>query len=616
MCGITGVINARGRIDSTEICRKMSEAIAHRGPDGDGYWCNINSTVALAHRRLSIIDLSSSADQPMFVAGRYTIVFNGEIYNYLELKKILIEYGYSFLTESDTEVLVAMYQHYGVQCLDYLDGMFAFVLYDQLEDLIFISRDRFGEKPFYYSIDNDIFYFSSEIKSFWKIGLPKIVDDEMLGYFLHYAQVHHPHNNSKTFFKNIIKLKPAHYLFGTPQNLFKASQIQYWRLPENRDTSYDSLSEKEIFNKFYILFETSVKRRLRSDVPVGSSLSGGLDSSSVVCMIHQLKRESNISQSTFSARFPGFVKDEGNFMKFVIDATNTSAFFAFPDKEGFLSNFSTMVFHQDEPFGSGSIYAQFEVMRLAKEKSVTVLLDGQGADEMLGGYSYYRDTLNAQNFVHSLGPQVSPNTPPMSARQMLKAFIKSKAPGILDVYRGLKIKSASGIIYSPYSKEFSYFLKKLKSPYPNHTSLYEHLRHDLTSGNLEDLLRYADRNSMAHSREVRLPFLNHQLVEFVLALNDSYKINGEWTKWVQRKSMSRIMPNEITWRKDKIGYEPPQQSWMDDIDFKERVMDSKNILFKNGIINKREKEMTPTSAGSNQRGDNSWAYLMSGVLFE
>jgi len=255
-------------------------------------------------------------------------------------------------------------------------------------------------------------------------------------------------------------------------------------------------------------------------------------------------------------------------------------------------------------------------MRLAKEKSVTVLLDGQGADEMLGGYSYYRDTLNAQNFVHSLGPQVSPNTPPMSARQMLKAFIKSKAPGILDVYRGLKIKSASGIIYSPYSKEFSYFLKKLKSPYPNHTSLYEHLRHDLTSGNLEDLLRYADRNSMAHSREVRLPFLNHQLVEFVLALNDSYKINGEWTKWVQRKSMSRIMPNEITWRKDKIGYEPPQQSWMDDIDFKERVMDSKNILFKNGIINKREKEMTPTSAGSNQRGDNSWAYLMSGVLFE
>jgi asparagine synthase (glutamine-hydrolysing) len=614
MCGIAGIISLRDTASLKHVVKRMTDSISHRGPDGEGVWENDARNVCLGHRRLSILDLTEAGAQPMHYANRYTIVFNGEIYNYLELRKKLIANGFEFKSDSDTEVLLALYHEKQEKCLLDLDGMFAFVIFDSKENTIFAARDRFGEKPFYYTINDGLLYFSSEIKAFWEIGLNKNADAEMLYYYLRDAQLHHPFDNSKTFYKDIIKLKPASYLKINLSNSKLPEQTKYWTIDENRSNIYDSWNQNDIVDKFYDLFKESIQRRLRSDVPVGSSLSGGLDSSAVVCMINEIKKNTNIKQATFSARFPGFAKDEGAFMNSVISATNTTAHFTFPEKNGFLESFDKMCFHQDEPFGSASIYAQYEVMRLAKDAGVTVLLDGQGADEMLGGYSYYRDSLNVKLFdnLNVVNPLSSSS---VSTMQLLKSSVKRNIPAVLNLYRKFKRINSGTILNSPYQKDFMNSVSALKSAYPVHTSLYGHLRHDLLDGNLEDLLRYADRNSMAHSREVRLPFLSSELVEFVMALPDIYKINGEWTKWVQRLAFEKIMPQEITWRKDKVGYEPPQKTWMEDANIKERIMSSKKTLFDNGIITKFEANRVPDSAAANSRGDNSWSYLMSSILF-
>ncbi|MEI6264169.1 MAG: asparagine synthase (glutamine-hydrolyzing) [Sphingobacteriia bacterium] len=614
MCGIAGIIDFKGSSDLKNTLKKMTDSLSHRGPDGEGIWVNDLKTISLGHRRLSIIDLSEAGNQPMHYAERYTIVFNGEIYNYVEIRNQLMLKGIKFNSNSDTEVLLALYHEKKENCLSFLDGMFSFVIYDSVDNSIFAARDRFGEKPFYYVYSEDRLFFASEIKAFWAASLEKNVDNEMLFYYLNYSQIHHPFDNSKTFFRNVTKLKPGCYFKMNLTKKESIKQIQYWNLEDTRVKIYDKWNQSDIVDKFYTLFEQSVLRRLRSDVPVGSSLSGGLDSSAIVCMINEVKKNVNQKQATFSARFPGFVKDEGHFMNAVINQTNTSSYFTFPEKDGFLNSFDTMCFHQDEPFGSASIYAQFEVMRLAKECNITVLLDGQGADEMLGGYSYYRDSVSDGQLLKLLFRQTN-NINVNSKKQVLKSTIKRNFPIFINAYRNYSDLLNKSSITSPFQKEFLYTIGKVKQPYQTHDDLYKHLKHDLLYGNLEDLLRYADRNSMAHSREVRLPFLNHELVEFTMALPDSLKINGEWTKYIQRLAFERILPKEITWRKDKIGYEPPQKEWMEDSRIKEKIMESKKVLFKNQIISKVEADKIPGSASANAKGDNSWNYLMTSVLF-
>ena len=387
MCGIAGIVSKNHTEISKDRLKGMTDIISHRGPDGEGQWISENGMVGLGHRRLSIIDLSHEADQPMHYLDRYSIVFNGEIYNYIELRATLLTQGYQFKTQSDTEVLMALYDRDKEQCLQLLDGMFSFVLYDSKENLIFCARDRFGEKPFFYSYEKGAhFLFGSEMKCLWEGGVPKEVNNRMLFNYLSYGYIENPEDLSETFYNNCIRLPQAHYLTFSLATL-EINIIKYYDIDwKNVDHTITVAQAKE---KFHELLYTSVNRRLRSDVAVGSSLSGGLDSSLIVCIIDELRKGNGLKQNTFSAVFPGFKKDERRYMDYVIATTNVEPHFVTPSDSGLIDDIEKLSWHQEEPYGSASIYVQYCVMQLAKRENVTVLLDGQGADEILAGYHPY-----------------------------------------------------------------------------------------------------------------------------------------------------------------------------------------------------------------------------------
>jgi asparagine synthase (glutamine-hydrolysing) len=541
MCGISGIYKFNNTLVNTHELKQMTDVIIHRGPDGEGYWINPKHNVGFGHRRLSIIDLSENGKQPMHYAnGRYTITFNGEIYNYIELKKDLILKGYEFRSDSDTEVLLALYDLKKESCLQDLDGMFAFAIWDEKEQTLFCARDRFGEKPFHYFYDENRFVFASEIKQFWGQTIEKRIDQEKLVRYTHTGELENPENVTETFYKTITKLDAAHYLLIQPNH--KLLIKRYWDIDLNAKPFTGTIEQAA--EQFLELFTESIRLRLRSDVPVGSSLSGGLDSSSIVMLIDALKGK-ELKQNTFSARFKNFAKDEGEHIDTVVKACkNVDVHYTWPDKDYFETVFDKVTYHQDEPFGSASIVAQYAVMELAKQNNVTVLLDGQGADEYLAGYlSYYHTYLNQLFY-----------SKPSLYKKEYDMYLKNhqEAYPYKTVTKDLTTRMKLG----------RYRRVLLGQKIPNQKYLNATLKDSTTNVGLKELLRYADRNSMAHSREVRLPFLSHRLVEFVFSLPDDYKINDGWTKFVLRKAMNPILPQSICWRVDKIGYEPPQKKWI------------------------------------------------------
>lgn len=592
----------------------MSDKIAHRGPDGDGFWLNSNKTVGFGHRRLAILDLSDDGNQPMHYGdGRYTIIFNGEIYNFIEIRERLEKKGYEFKSHCDTEVLLANFHDKGEKCLNDFDGMFAFAIWDELEKTLFCARDRFGEKPFYYALHDGAFYFASEMKALWAAGVPKKVGDKMLFNFLAHNYLQNPNDLSETFFENIYKLKAAHFFRISPESL-EVEQQNYWKIDyQNVD---HEITETDAAEKFRELFDESVMRRLRSDVAVGSSLSGGLDSSLVVCTIDKLNHNRRIPQATFSARFLGFAKDEGKFMQFVIDKTDARPHFTFPDENGLIEDLETLFYHQEEPFNHSSIYAQFCVFRLAKENNVTVLLDGQGADELLAGYHPYfsvyfnelkrrdKNLWKAETAAHS---EIHFGTNLANKTAKLKNSLKNYLPESLKTkISRTKVKiNLNGFL----SKDFiesqfeNYFLLQEKQP----ETLAETLYKATFGGGLEDLLRYADRNSMAHSREVRLPFLSHKLAEFLFTLPPEMKIKNGTTKYIMRKAFAEILPPEITNRQDKIGYEPPQNKWLAMPKMQEKVCEANSFLVKHSYIR--------PDFSDNQNSSKIWKILMAEMIF-
>ena len=552
MCGIAGILSFNSQPVSIAALKKMTDAIAHRGPDGEGQWQNSRGQVALGHRRLSIIDLSEHGKQPMhYLNTRYTITFNGEIYNYVELKNDLVQQGYSFQSGSDTEVLLALYDLKKEKCLQDLDGMFAFAIWDEQEQSLFCARDRFGEKPFYYYHEEEKeFSFASEMKALWAAGKPRNIDLEMLSAFFKNSVVMDASDLGRTFYTNIRQLKASHFLKIDRKN--KITIEPYYSL-ENISQN-KSITEKEAAQQFLQLLTDSVRLRLRSDVPVGSSLSGGLDSSSIVMLMDKLKGDTT-NQNTFSARFKGFKKDEGNYIHKVVDACkNVTCHEVWPDDEQLVHELDKVFFHQEEPFGSGSIFAQWKVMELAKQKGVTVLLDGQGADEQLAGYiPHYSGYLN-QLFYHQ------------------KSNYKNEWEKY-NFYHGANYPQKNLIDEETFPMTIGRWKRKItgaEMPYKAN-QLQQNLLADTTGFGLKTLLRYADRNAMAHSREVRLPFLSHHLVEFVFSLPDNYKLQNGWTKYVLRKAMENILPQEITWRVDKIGYVSPQDKWLENAQLQSRI---------------------------------------------
>ena len=540
MCGIAGIVAFNGVVESEKL-KAMTDIIVHRGPDGEGQWLNGAHNVGFGHRRLSIIDLSENGKQPMHYAnGRYTITFNGEIYNYIELREKLKHRGYRFVSGSDTEVLLAMYDLKKETCLEDLDGMFAFAIWDEREQTLFCARDRFGEKPFHYYIDKHQFVFASEIKQFWAYGISKKTTEKRLRAFINNGEVDDSNEEESTFYETIKRLDAATYMVVTKDK--KPVKQKYWSVEVEQSFKGNLRSASD---QFLELLTDSVKMRLRSDVPVGSSLSGGLDSSSIVMLIDRLKGESVI-QNTFSARFKNFAKDEGKYIEEVVKACCAiNAQYTWPDEDYFLSVFDQVTYHQDEPYGSGSIVAQYAVMQLAKERNVTVLLDGQGADEYLAGYHSQYYTYLGQLFYNDrkkYNREYGSYSNLQNLNQPIEDF-RSKESLRQQLGRHKRLLLGQSM------------------PVPAN-ALALKLKFDLQTDGLKTLLRYADRNSMAHSREVRLPFLSHKLVEFVFSLPDDFKLKEGWSKYVLRNSMQGILPRDICWRTDKIGFEPPQNNWM------------------------------------------------------
>jgi asparagine synthase (glutamine-hydrolysing) len=609
MCGIAGILSADAAKITPQRLKDMSAAIAHRGPDGEGLWISPAGLAGLAHRRLSIIDLSPAGAQPMHYLDRYTIIHNGELYNYLELRGVLQSKGYSFFSRTDTEVIVAAFDHFGTECLRHFDGMFAFAIWDEMTQKLFIARDRFGEKPLFFYQDEEEFLFASEIKALWAAGIKKESNSRMIFNFLTIGYTQNPANGSETFFQNISRLPARSFLFYHPAT-GSLDISAYWDI----EAGYtQSIKEEIAIDRFSQLLHASVQRRLRSDVALGTSLSGGLDSSAVVaCILRQTERPGRLA--SFSALFPGFEKDESGFIRLLTERLSLENFSTTPTAAGLIRDFERLVRHQEEPFLSSSIYAQFNVYGLAASHSVKVLLDGQGADEVLAGYHkyygwYWQELYRSDKKAFVLELEAARESG-ISDRWTWKNRLAAHLP----VYAGLFLKkqrSAQQRRSSDLSREFIREWGVSYYDIPHIDKLNGILYYNTFMNGMEELLRYADRNSMAHGVEIRLPFLDHSLVEFVFSLPSHFKIREGWTKWLLRQSMEDLLPEEIVYRRDKTGFEPPQRVWMQDPNLQEYIHEARRSLVKAGILKPDvlQKKIQPQEAHAAENHD--WRYLVT-----
>ena len=618
MCGIAGIIQGSSRFDLGHV-KKMTDAIAHRGPDGEGFWQNQEGHALFGHRRLSIIDLTSAGDQPLHYAGRFSIIHNGEIYNYIEIKEELLKKGYSFQSQTDTEVIIAAYACWGESCLDHFDGMFAFAIWDEQEKEIFVARDRFGEKPFFYFYDQaeKIFYFGSEMKAIWAAGVTRQPNLKMLFNFITIGYTDNPENPEETFDNRIKKLPAACFLKLNRHDDTPLQFIRYWEIDAGKQTK--KIKDEEALEQFASLFYTSIKRRLRSDVPIGASISGGLDSSSILAALHEL-RALTYSPEAFTACFPGFEKNEEEYASLVSSTYKLRQHRVNVTGHEMMADWEKLCHHQEEPFGSSSIYAQFKVYELAEKQGIKVLLDGQGADETLGGYHKYYKWYWQELFRNSklkksgeleaarkLGIQE-----PFTFKNRIAAWFPSFASIVMErqyLLKSIRQEDLEKDFVRQQSNEAYY------TP-PDIFSLNGLLHFNTFIHGLEELLRYADRNAMAHGREVRLPFLSHELVSFIFSLPSTFKIRHGWTKWLLRETMKNKLPEKIVWRKDKTGFEPPQQKWMEDKIVEEAIRSARKKLVDQHILHPQVLDKPIRALGAHKADNYDWRYLSAAsVLF-
>ncbi len=606
MCGIAGIISPHSSDINIQKLKGMSDSLAHRGPDGEGFWISPKQTAGLAHRRLAIIDLSSNAVQPMHFLDRYSIVHNGEIYNHIELRKELQKAGYHFTSNSDTEVILAAYDFYKEKCLQYFDGMFAFAIWDEVEQTLFAARDRFGEKPFYYFKENERFIFGSEMKAIWSTGIAKKIENKMLLNYLALGIVQHSSDKSQTFYTDIYSLPPAHYLYLYRGNL---KIEKYWHLDKQAEIK---ISEKEAIEKIDYLLSVSVSRRLRSDVPIGISLSGGLDSSTILYYIHQQKKKIK----TFSAAFPGFEKDESKYINEVSAAFETENLKITPTANDLIKDFERLIYHHEEPFTSSSVYAQYRVFQSAKENGVKVLIDGQGADEVFAGYPkyihwYLQEMVNRYRFSASAEELRKFRKNNINLKWGINNILASYLPSHVAI--ALEKRSFNQIVHQPdLSRNM---LSNIKGREwegihkPIITKLNDILYFDVMEMGLEELLRFADRNSMAHGCETRMPYLHHELVTFVFSILSRYKINNGFTKSILRKMMDSRLPKNIVWRTDKVAYEPPQKMWMETSLMKDYLHEAKRKLVYNDILKPEALQRKHKALDAHDANNYDWRYL-------
>jgi asparagine synthase (glutamine-hydrolysing) len=604
MCGITGIITTGQDGVSFVRLQKMTGSLAHRGPNGEGLW--LQGAVGLGHRRLAIIDTSGAAAQPMHHADRYTIVHNGEIYNYLELRQTLQQKGYRFASQSDTEVILAAFDHWGPGCLQHFDGMFAFAIWDEKEQSLFAARDRFGEKPFYYCLHQKQLLFASEMKALWAGGMPRQYSPSLLLNYLALGLVQHPVDQSQTFFENILSLPPAHSLHYRPGDA-QPTVNRYWQLAKGQAVQFPSPDAAA--EQLLALLQQSVQRRLRSDVAVGTSLSGGIDSGTIAALANR----STAGLKSFSAVFPGFEKDESAAIAQTAGHLHIPNHTTQPDAEGLVAHFDKLCHHQEQPFGSASIFAQYQVFALAAQQQVTVLLDGQGADETLAGYHRYLHWHLQQLWRHDKKAFAADkkallqNGVPLrwGLANLLAALFPQKAASRLAQRARQQVLGLPGI--DPGFLQRAYDAASITKPVA--AGLNDMLYHDTVQMGLEELLRYADRNSMAHGREVRLPFLSHELVTFVFSLPAAYKIHDGFTKWVLRKAVEGLLPPAIVWQTNKTGFEPPQRLWMQHEGLQQLVYGARKQLVEAGILHSKVLTTSIQPRAAHEADNFDWRCL-------
>ncbi|MFA7197858.1 MAG: asparagine synthase (glutamine-hydrolyzing) [Methanoculleus sp.] len=542
MCGIAGQFVLNGEEADAGLVGAMAERLRHRGPDGEGRY--FSGPVGLAHRRLAIIDLSEEGRQPMESEdGSFQIVFNGEIYNYRELREELSAAGHRFASATDTEVILHAYEEWGRDCLARFNGMWAFALWDGRRRELFCARDRLGVKPFYYTIAGGSFLFASEIKALRahpEVGMRP--NDRMFMTFLAWGVADH---TPETMYDGVFQVPPAHSLVVSKEGVGEPER--YWDVVMNGASR--GAGDDEAARRVHDLLTDAVRLRLRSDVPVGTCLSGGIDSSTVTALINVLLREEGPEsvgerQKTFSVCFDDPRFDESKHIDTVVAATGVASHRTTPDTKGLWEDIGRLLSMQDEPFASLSIYAQYCVMRLAGDE-VKVVLDGQGADEQLGGYiayqaPYIRGLLRRREFLAALREGIG------SARHHGSFFSwAARQSRVRSKRRGLLRGDAPAVLrYAG--------------------SLDEVLKREVTASNLPLLLHWEDRNSMAFSIEARVPFLDYRLVEYLAGLPLDQKVRGGVTKYVLRRAIRGLVPEAIRCRMDKMGFVTPEEAWMKD----------------------------------------------------
>ena len=553
MCSIAGVYNYRSqRPVLADTLQDMNRVVIHRGPDGGDVFTQ--DTIGLAHRRLSILDLSDSGKQPMTsIDGRFTITFNGEIYNYRELKKTFLQ-DYPLNSQTDTEVLLGLYTKMGSDCLQHLNGMFAFAVWDNQQKTLFIVRDRLGIKPLYYTQTEDGIAFSSELKSLLTLDeLDRTIDKDQIYLYMHYGYI----PGSQTILKNIQRLEPGHLM-----HIFASGVTtkNYWQLEHEPE---QDRGESTYIEEFKHLFDDAIQLRLRSDVPLGILLSGGLDSSAVVA---QLSQHSTQQLKTFSVGYDyGREFNESNYARIVAQEFNTQHEEHFMTPQRFLDLIPEFIWHMDEPVTEAAAISLYYLSQKIKNQ-VTVVLSGEGADEMLGGYDIYKYFSWIQQYrklPYSVRKLLIEKPLSVLGNKKINKYITLAQDELVKTYMGVSLYE-SEMIHNVLTPSFlddvdesiisrnlaNYHNPNIKDP------LNQMLNFDTKTWLVDNLLIKADKMTMAPSLELRVPFLDYRLVEFCGRLPTHYKINQGNKKYLLKKSMGNLLPKTILKRK-KVGFPTP-----------------------------------------------------------
>lgn len=556
MCGITGYIDIHNRI-SPSVIQQMTNTLMHRGPDGSDTYFSENGQYALGHRRLSFLDLSDAGKQPMKDNSEKVIItFNGEIYNFPELKKELDD-DYDFKTSTDTEVILAGYRKWGIDVIHRLKGMFAFALLDEEKQQLYLVRDRFGIKPLYYTLQNDQLLFASELKAIHAANVvPKEIDFSSFADYFVYRYVPSP----KTIWKNICKLPPAHYATIDLQTL-AVQLVEYWKLPiENQQEA-----NQEMINQVGIRLQESVKQHMYADVPVGSFLSGGYDSSALVSYMNQLGQK----PATFSIGFSKWEKSEDQYATIVANHLNVPNESVVADETS-LRLVDRMALVYDEPIADISIVPTYMVSQLARSR-VKAVLSGEGADELFGGYTWQHDFFNQQypdSVLDKLKRKLFKNDP-------VNYYANAMAMGWFDREELKKMLHPDLHQHIPEDVHWFYrqHFKKEVSPLKS----IQYMDTKCFMGEL--VLTKIDRASMANSLEVRVPFLDHELFEYVFKLDEKTYFRKDQTKYLLYKNIEQQLPKEILERK-KQGFVGPDAYYMDLNWYKDQLKNSRLVELK------------------------------------